>query len=559
MTEHLGQAGAPDSIQLLIHALRGRRRLLLGLWLVGICVVALLCYSLGLSTLVIMLIPVAGALIILYGGGPLAPLPSSWSRRLGPLPRLRLWGWCRRHPRLMGCARWLIPLPCISLLFGVALTLMGMLFLIVTVRLGGYGLDRDLARGFLAEIEVAGVVFFGAFLLSLFLGVLFAILAPRIRALGWMTVMGGTVSLYCFMLFGIVLYVHAGSLSDLEGSEIVIALSFAFLPFLAFCGIGVRLLFLSPPSAARDTTETLVEPQKPVEGDANLSTARTFAAILLVVCYVSLDVSLVNAEQMELLQKSRRLFAARLLEDYGPDQTEELLANEQIQLIGMITVHAETEPGLFVSTTRSVVQVDRIDGSRWTASPSEEDDLDRHLRDTAIWVQLDVEPGESFYHLFGRVANKLEHQNRVSIPLIGLPVEASTAGWALVLVTFMLLVLIRSRLRRVFVDPDLAIKQPWLILDARTRLERWTARVWLAAVVTSPWLVSAMLVLTLAFKIPAEGGVTSVAEDVLTIGLLLVFFVASASTAALTVVDLRELRNRRWAHLRSPLPKPDER
>jgi hypothetical protein len=181
----------------------------------------------------------------------------------------------------------------------------------------------------------------------------------------------------------------------------------------------------------------------------------------------------------------------------------------------------------------------------------------------AIALRSGIDAGrkESFYQLFGRVQQKLlASRKQVSVPVVGLQVEAGYAAWALAGLTLVSLLLIRSRVRRVFLDPEFAIEQPWLVLDWRTGIERVAAVAWLLVVLIAPWVTNAALAVMLAVQISAAGAITSIPGDVLRISLMLSLLVLSAWTALLTVSDLHCLRTLRFRHLmvNPPLTQPED-
>ena len=97
----------------------------------------------------------------------------------------------------------------------------------------------------------------------------------------------------------------------------------------------------------------------------------------------------------------------------------------------------------------------------------------------------------------------------------------------LVITNLLALILIRSRIRRVFADHQYAREEPWLILDGRAGLERYAAYLWLVMLMASVWITHVGLLITLGAQIPAQGGVTTLFGDLLRLGAALPIFVLS--------------------------------
>jgi hypothetical protein len=321
-------------------------------------------------------------------------------------------------------------------------------------------------------------------------------------------------------------------------------------------GAALRLLFLQARIAGVSPSEPAAEGHKPIKGGVNLSSARAFATVLLAIWYVSVDVAVDHAVKMELLQSARQMFAAHFIADQSEQNSDE--SSEDLpHYLGTPTIERRRLPGLMGSgRTIRGVEVVQINGERWNAvAPYIQGSNDKQVAMTRVLViasqgGIDVSGEEPFYELFGRVQQALlASQKKVSVPVVGVPVEASNATWALAGLTLILLLLIQSRVRRVFLDPELAIEQPWLVLDWRTPIERGAAVTWLLLMLLVPWVSNAALTVVLAAQISAEGAITSIPGDVIRISLMLCIFVLSAWTALLTVTDLNHLRTLRIRQL----------
>ena len=96
-------------------------------------------------------------------------------------------------------------------------------------------------------------------------------------------------------------------------------------------------------------------------------------------------------------------------------------------------------------------------------------------------------------------------ERRTSMPGIGLEFRNGVAPWFIALTVLGLLVQIRNQIRRTFLDPDLAIDEPWLILDGRRGLEKATAGAWALAIFIAPWIATGCLIAVATVDTSIEG------------------------------------------------------
>lgn len=83
------------------------------------------------------------------------------------------------------------------------------------------------------------------------------------------------------------------------------------------------------------------------------------------------------------------------------------------------------------------------------------------------------------------------YRRQLKVPGIDVVTFTSeNATWVVSILCFLGLVVVRSRVAGILKARDAGNGEPWLILDARTRLEKAIATIWLAGIAVSGWLAS---------------------------------------------------------------------
>ena len=136
-------------------------------------------------------------------------------------------------------------------------------------------------------------------------------------------------------------------------------------------------------------------------------------------------------------------------------------------------------------------------------------------------------------------------EKRITIPGIGLEFANKVAPWFIALAVLGLIAQIRNQVRRTFLDPKLAIDEPWLILDARRGLEKAVAACWVFAIFISPWIVTGCLIAVSTAEGMADGWGTAIgSEIVFTLSLVALLLLGGWSSLTVTgeLLRLRRLR-----------------
>jgi hypothetical protein len=474
-----------------------------------------------------------------------------------------------RRSGLVVVLRWFLPISGFIVQTSIVLSLLGVAFLDITARrVGIVATDRALTDDtFLSGLQEASICFLGSLPVSLVIAGVCVFRTTRLKAMSRLVMISWALSFSAGVLWLVLASVHTTVTVFRQAPEDwdPIFLFVAWAVFLASSGAALRLLFLQARVPDVSPSSPAARSHRPVKGDVNLSSARVSAVVLLILCYVAVNVAVEQAAQMGRVQEARQMFAAHYVADYLGRKSD--VPNVDLpRHLGTPTIRQARLRAVLGSYYVTSVEVVQIDGERWTAVAPRLGSDKRHVAMTrllAIALRSGIDAGrkESFYQLFGRVQQKLlASRKQVSVPVVGLQVEAGYAAWALAGLTLVSLLLIRSRVRRVFLDPEFAIEQPWLVLDWRTGIERVAAVAWLLVVLIAPWVTNAALAVMLAVQISAAGAITSIPGDVLRISLMLSLLVLSAWTALLTVSDLHCLRTLRFRHLmvNPPLTQPED-
>lgn len=500
-------------------------------------------------------------LIALYGGGAVGPPSVRWASRLRTLRDGPWLGWLLRRPGLVVVLRWFLPFSGFVVQMSIVLSVLGMAILDITERrVGVLATDRALVdTAFLSGMMEAAICFLGSLPVSLVIAGVCVVRTTRFKAMSRLVMISWTLSLYAGVLSSVLLGVHVAVVRQAPVFFDTSLLVIAWTAFLVNSCAALRLLYLQAREPDVSPSSPAACGHMPVKGHVNLSSARVFAVVLLAVGYMAVNVAVEQAEQMGRLQGARQMFAAHYIADHR-EQNSDRPNVDLPHYLGNPTIRNTSLSFIVGSITIVGVDVVQIDGERWTAVAPRPHLVERQVAMTRLLAiasrsGIDASRNESFYQLFGQVQQKLlASQKQVSVPVVGLQLEARNAAWALAGLTLVLLLLIRSRVRRVFLDPDLAIEQPWLVLDWQTGIEHVAAVTWLLLVLLGPWVANATLAVTLAVQISAEGAITSVPGDVLRISFMLSLFVLSAWTALLTVSDVHCLRTLRFRHLEVNAP-----
>ncbi len=146
-------------------------------------------------------------------------------------------------------------------------------------------------------------------------------------------------------------------------------------------------------------------------------------------------------------------------------------------------------------------------------------------------------------------------QRRITVPGIGLEFGNGIAPWFIALTVIGLVVQIRNQVRRTLLDPEVALNEPWLILDGRRGLEKVGAAGWAFALLVAPWITNGCLVAVITAKGMADGWVMGAAQETI-FHLCLATLILAGGWSSITLsgelLRLRRLRLEKLTALMSP-------
>jgi hypothetical protein len=283
-----------------------------------------------------------------------------------------------------------------------------------------------------------------------------------------------------------------------------------------------------------------------------LSSARVYSLVMLLAVYLDLGLARTQLERNGWLNEARHVYVLEYLRNPSHQAVN---APQDVVGVGAISVtegnaysHGQSVPGWIVS-------VRRTDGRQWRASvPKQEmseqsekasaEKLQRIAADLGLKDVDKVEVGPLFRSIERESADR-----KVTVPGVDLAFRPDVAPWAIALLTLGFLVLIRNQTRRVLADKDLALDEPWIVLDGDLGLERLVAGGWLLAIWAAPWLASGCLLGVFSSQIIVDGAVTTWPKEVLACVASLLMVLSGGWASLTATADLLRLRCLRRARL----------
>lgn len=110
------------------------------------------------------------------------------------------------------------------------------------------------------------------------------------------------------------------------------------------------------------------------------------------------------------------------------------------------------------------------------------------INQIASRVNADLVDAKDFHAGMGQLYRKI-NSRVVAVPGTGHHFSSDRAIWVLVAVGFTTITLIRNRVRCIYQDPQLAVGEPWLVLDGHAGLERFVAWLWAWIIFFCPWII----------------------------------------------------------------------
>jgi len=334
-----------------------------------------------------------------------------------------------------------------------------------------------------------------------------------------------------------------------------------------------------------------------LDASSHISSARNLAIIMLVLLVASFDVAFSHIQQVTELQTARRVYALNhaatklqhladlkderqgkeLMSSLGEDPSTSMgkwkwtVDSDMVEGVGNVSVVLTLYRMMYKIRGLSELMVEVAGRGHWSirqpfsGTPylniNDVSDLQRSLKEIAQALdhpfeslseiafrwKLDVSTSteSNEYKRFYRQIEREFVTREVSLPTVAIGVSSLTAMWWLAAAIVGLLILVRSRVRFALRDPTFARSEPWLILDGSVGLERYLAKAWLWLVLLCPWVVGALLLMTVSGQAIADGISQSFAFAVIRIiGLISIPIVGGWVAASLVAVMIRLRRLR---------------
>jgi hypothetical protein len=331
-----------------------------------------------------------------------------------------------------------------------------------------------------------------------------------------------------------------------------------------------------------------------------ISLARNYSFVILLLAFIALQGTQTYTRDMWQVENARRLFIDLVVDskNWGEETTKtpvdkmveamrQAAANaldgdraNELKFTGVAPITYElTEPGaggifdtdLLIGFLRSetrlhvrffyhgsppwatpsrIIFVKELDPQTHKPQPESPNSLQelRDLQHKIFGKDAEIPSGADAILEADTIRKKIETpalERRTAVPGIGLEFRNGIAPWFIALTVLGLTVQIRNQIRRTFLDPELALGEPWLILDGRRGLEKIVAAGWAFALLIAPWIASGCLIAVSAAESTANSLVQSVAGETLVnigIGALLLFGGWSSLTMVAELLRLRRLR-----------------
>jgi hypothetical protein len=264
-----------------------------------------------------------------------------------------------------------------------------------------------------------------------------------------------------------------------------------------------------------------------MKSDAYLSAARLYAAAVLILLFLDLDLVSAQVRRNAWLQRVREIWAADFVAR-NPD-----VAAAAVPGVGQVSaraINAETPPLMEVAVARH-------DGRVWrvrAATKGTRAEVD------ATAAGLGVKDAEQLK--FDWLLHEVEREildRRISVPGSELSFSGYVAPWVIAGLALALLVMIRSHVGRALRDPQHAVAEPWIVLDGAHGLEKALAGTWLGALLLAPWITVGCLLAAISSQIIADGPLPWLREIVVIAGVLALVTAGGWTSVTLTADVLR--------------------
>ena len=273
--------------------------------------------------------------------------------------------------------------------------------------------------------------------------------------------------------------------------------------------------------------------------DSYVNSARTFSLIILVLGYIGWDLGTHHSKRATLLAEARELVTADWVRaTYRNDRTivatmiaagalvedpttKKLVSVPDkpfvaVEAFGDVTIEMTSsrrtnrfgreEEQDAVDADPTLATLDDLDirfdidvtGAlgRWSVDAMRMYDPDQQARLNKIADDIEVALARAPKDSLTAFERKL-YNRKVSVPSIDFAAfRSEQAVWLVELVCVLALVVFRSRVHMIRLDPQAGIGAPWLVLDADTPIERAIAGLWIAGILLSSWIVTGALLFT---------------------------------------------------------------
>jgi hypothetical protein len=310
-----------------------------------------------------------------------------------------------------------------------------------------------------------------------------------------------------------------------------------------------------------------------VKTEGYLSAARLYSLIVLLALFVDCSIMTTQAQRSDWLSAARQACLYELLSESEYSEQSDPVAYSSfynhphfvnVPGAGLGTITYEQTPNY----TRWVLTVTRGYGGEilWVVSAHVVDifsvpqkikktppyALDE-LKDIAFELGLHVSDDSKFDTLFSDIERALTNQT-VTVPGLETAFRDSTAPWVISALILILVTMIRNAVRRVLSDRNLAVEEPWMLLDGEEGIEKILSLSWLGTILLAPWIANVCLLIVFSSQTFATGIISSPTSFVLACCIAFVLELGGgwvSLTATSALIQLRNLRRCKLEESRS--------
>lgn len=322
-----------------------------------------------------------------------------------------------------------------------------------------------------------------------------------------------------------------------------------------------------------------------------LSLARNYSFVIILLMFIGIEETQTYTRDVRLVGEARKFFADVVVATVDwREQTGKEKGTYPLKVEGLDSAYYEilrTVSGgeMYDKLSERKIQYDRFQevriyckepqswtsGTYWIRVPAQTVDISiiqrkpsqalqalRELQRRVVGKAADIPADATPQREAGIIRKAIESnafERRTAVPGIGLEFRNGIAPWFIALIVAGLVVQIRNQIRRTLLDPDLAIEEPWLVLDGRRGLEKLVAVTWALAILIAPWIATGCLIAVFTAESRIEGWALGALTEMISHLCLVSILLVGGWSSLTTFGELLRLRRLRLDKLATLAPR----